>query len=83
MLRTFGQATDIQYTLDRQADVTLEVMDLTGRRVELLDSGSRQPGEHRLRFDAAALAPGLYILHLDADGPVRIAQSGDPAMMFL
>lgn len=64
----FGQATDIQYTLDRQADVTLEVMDLTGRRVQLLDSGSRQPGEHRLRFDAAALAPGLYILHLDADG---------------
>lgn len=64
----FGQATDIQYTLDRQAEVTLEVMDLTGRRVQLLDSGSRQPGEHRLRFDAAALAPGLYILHLDADG---------------
>ncbi len=62
----FNQSTTIGYSLETAADVTLEVFDLLGRRVEKIVSGQQAPGRHEVRFDGAALTNGMYIYRLTA-----------------
>ncbi|MEM1043558.1 MAG: T9SS type A sorting domain-containing protein [Bacteroidota bacterium] len=64
----FRASTTLAYELDRSAEVRLEVFDAAGRRVALLDQGSKESGAHRVRFDAAELAAGVYVARLTAGG---------------
>ena len=55
----------VAFTLPSGAPATLELLDLSGRRVALRDVGGLGAGAHLLRLEeAAALAPGLYWLRL-------------------
>jgi len=71
-----GQAT-IEYSLPEQAEVSVTVYDILGRRVRTLVSGERQrAGVHTLRWDARGsqgqvLASGVYFARLSAGGQVR------------
>ena len=58
----------LTYALETAADVKLEVLDVLGRRVALVESGLRSAGTHHADLDAGALAPGLYLVRLTADG---------------
>ena len=49
------------------------VYDALGRRVAVLHDGPLSPGAHDFAFDAAALAPGVYVVQ------VRVTPSGDGA----
>ncbi|MGA9115416.1 MAG: T9SS type A sorting domain-containing protein [Bacteroidota bacterium] len=60
----FNASTTIRFRLPAGADVTLEVLDLTGRRVALLVRDYLPAGEHSARFEAGALASGPYICRL-------------------
>ena len=55
-------------TLDAPADVRLGVYDALGREVARLGDGAWSAGEHPVRLDASALAPGVYTVRLGADG---------------
>lgn len=66
----FNPATTIRYTLERSADVTLTVLDATGREVAALNEGRRTPGSYALDFDARDLPSGTYLYQLRADGEV-------------
>ena len=60
-----GQTVTLDYRLIREADVTVEVYDLRGRRILTLVDGRRRPGRHRVTWDARnrfgrVLAPGTY-----------------------
>ena len=46
----------------------LRVVDATGRLVASLDAGWRHPGRHRIDFDAANLASGVYTYSVEAAG---------------
>ena len=59
-------ATALTFTLDEAADVTVEVFDVLGRRVATLADGSLPAGDQALTWDAGALAPGLYVVRLQA-----------------
>lgn len=59
---------EVTFTLSRTGPVRLAVYDVLGREVAVLADGERAPGAHRARLDASALAPGLYVLRLDAEG---------------
>jgi hypothetical protein len=61
----FNPVTWIRYALPREAFVTLSVFDVTGRRVERLVAGVRDPGEHVARFDAKELPSGIYFYRLE------------------
>lgn len=61
-------AVALAYSLERPADVRLEVLDVLGRRMAMVDEGARVAGPHRASLDASALAPGLYLVRLTADG---------------
>ncbi len=62
-----GSAT-ISYTLTAREQVTLRVVDATGRVVRVLEDGARESGTHTLAWDGLSngrrLAPGLYLVQL-------------------
>ncbi len=73
-----GAAT-LRFVLPSEANATLEVLDLAGRRVASVWSGTRTAGEHRVRWDGRdangrECAPGLYVVRLTAGGRVASAR---------
>ncbi|NNE47463.1 MAG: T9SS type A sorting domain-containing protein [Rhodothermales bacterium] len=69
----FRIATTIRYSLQRSEEVTLTVYDLLGRRIDVLYSGPRPPGEYATRFDASDLAAGIYFCRLTAGTQSRVS----------
>lgn len=62
----FNPATEIRFGLPGSDHVRLQVFDLAGRLVALVAEGYYAPGIHHVRFDASALASGLYLYRLQA-----------------
>ena len=67
----FNPVTSIRYKLPVRASVRLEVFDLLGSRVSLLEEGYREAGEHFVVLDGTGLASGVYVGRLTAGGSVR------------
>lgn len=69
----FRGATEIGFSLGREANVKVEVFDVTGQRVTRLVDRLMAPGPHRVSWsgrDAGgrAVASGVYYVRVDADG---------------
>jgi hypothetical protein len=64
----FNPTTTLMYELPEAMNVRLEVFDLLGRRVRVLDEGPRTSGAHSLTFDATGLSTGVYVYVLKAGG---------------
>jgi hypothetical protein len=58
----------LHYTLNRPADLRVQVYDRAGRVVRTLFDGYSPEGRQSLKFDAAGMAPGVYFVRADADG---------------
>ncbi|MGF1670741.1 MAG: T9SS type A sorting domain-containing protein [Balneolaceae bacterium] len=64
----FNPTTQITYELSEQANVTLEVYSITGKRVATLISNRSQPaGSYSIPFDASQFASGIYVYRLSAN----------------
>lgn len=50
----------IEYSVQRTTDVTLELMDVNGEPVRTLAAGSTAPGTHKVYIDTRGLAAGVY-----------------------
>jgi hypothetical protein len=62
-------AFTIAFTVPTDGAATLELLDLSGRRIELRAVGTLGAGRHTLRLgESAPLAPGLYFVRLTAAG---------------
>lgn len=63
-------AVAVPFALPQDGRVTVDVLDVLGRRVAVLVDGDRPAGLAEARVDAGALAPGTYVVRLvvDADG---------------
>lgn len=66
----FNPETLIRYQLPEGGDVRLEVFDLLGQKVADLVNEQKSAGIYEVRFDASALASGIYMYRLVADGAV-------------
>ena len=62
----FNPGTSIRYALPEAAEVRLEVFNLLGQRVALLQNGLQTAGFHTAAFDASRLASGVYVYRLHA-----------------
>ncbi len=58
----------IRFGLPRQANVKLEMYDVSGRRALVLAQGEMAAGTYDIQIDASQLGAGLYFLRLSADG---------------
>lgn len=61
----FAAATTIQFTLSRDANITLKVFDLSGRLVSTLVDDLRGAGDHTAVFDGSQLPNGVYFYVLN------------------
>jgi photosystem II stability/assembly factor-like uncharacterized protein len=66
----FNPATTIEFLLPEAAAVHLRVYDVLGRQVATVAEGARAAGTHRVTWDAAGLAGGVYFGRLQVDGGV-------------
>lgn len=62
----FNPSTIIQYQLPKNAQVKLEVFDMTGRKVKTLVNAVQSAGNHQVQFEAQGLSSGVYIYKLNA-----------------
>jgi hypothetical protein len=56
------------FALTRPADVSVEIIAATGRRVAILGAGELGPGSHEMTWNADGVAPGVYLAVLKLDG---------------
>lgn len=67
-IRTSGL---VDLALPRAGETTLEIIDVTGRRVASRSCGMLSAGRHRVELSTGALRPGIYLL--------RLVQAGEGA----
>jgi hypothetical protein len=60
----FNPTTSIKYYLPQKGKVTLEVLDSTGRIVEMIVNNVESIGEHTITFDGSGLSSGIYFYRL-------------------
>lgn len=57
----------LNYYLPYDAHVTVEIFDLFGKRVAVIDNTNRQGGNYKLELNAAALEAGTYVCRMIVD----------------
>jgi len=62
----FNARTTICYTLNNISEVTIEIYDLLGRRIDMIDTGTQPAGEHQLSWNAGDLPSGIYFYRIQA-----------------
>jgi len=62
----FNETTTICFSVSKPGLTTLKVVDLLGRRCDILMQEQLSPGEYRVRFDAAGWSSGLYFCILSS-----------------
>ena len=72
----FRGALEVEYTLPNAAAALIEVLDVTGRRIRVLQDEWTPAGRHVARWDGTdpggkAVADGVYLVRLRASGDVR------------
>ncbi|MRR09240.1 T9SS type A sorting domain-containing protein, partial [bacterium] len=72
----FGQTTAISFQIPRPGIVDLAVYNIAGQKVRTLICGPQPAGRHSVRWDGRdgsgrALAGGVYLARLNADGSSR------------
>jgi len=69
----FNPGTTINYQINVQTRVRLEVFDLLGRKVAtLVNNEPQQAGYYSVRFDATALSSGIYLYRLETGSKVLL-----------
>jgi photosystem II stability/assembly factor-like uncharacterized protein len=68
----FNPETQIRYQVASQAQVTLEVYDVLGRKVRTLVDEPQAGGSYTVSFDGSNLSSGMYFIHLKAGQTVRL-----------
>ena len=72
----FNGATSIEFTLAREADISLDIYDMLGRQVASLIDGKISAGKHTYHWlandDVGSFVPsGIYLVRLSIDGQSR------------
>jgi hypothetical protein len=68
------RAVQAHYTLGAPQTVTLDLVDVLGRRVRSVEMGPQPAGEHEVRLDLGGLRAGLYVLRLRGDAGAGATQ---------
>ena len=71
----FSRSAWIRFALPAASRVTLDVLDVTGRRVStLMEDAAISAGEHQVSVRGAGLKPGIYLVRLRAGGRSHTAK---------
>src|SRR6185437_4145007 len=65
----FNSATTLQYNLNQSTRVTVELFDMTGKQIGLIEDNTKMEGQYSINIDAEKyhLTPGIYMLKFITD----------------
>ncbi len=63
----FNPSTNISYTVEKTTYLTLEVYSISGRRVDKIDLGRKNPGTYSFVYRAADQPSGVYLYRLSGE----------------
>jgi spore germination protein YaaH len=64
----FSDAATINYSIIEEAGVKIELLDVTGKLIEVIADEKQPPGRKALQIDAGHIAKGIYLLKLQVNG---------------
>ena len=62
----FNSSTIIEYNLPTASEVTIDIYDILGRRVETLVQGEQAAGSHQALWNASDAASGIYFYKIQS-----------------
>ena len=62
----FNSSTTISYTLPHSCDVTIDIYDILGRKVETLVNDEQPAGYHQVIWNADDAVSGIYFYRINA-----------------
>jgi hypothetical protein len=68
MPNPFSATTAINYELNKQANVKIEVVDIAGKVVQTVEKGNQSVGKHQFVIDGQALKNGVYFYTFTVNG---------------
>lgn len=68
----FNTGTTVNYQIEHESEVILDLFDINGRRVARLEHENKPRGYYTIHFDGAGLASGVYILRLMAGDDIDV-----------
>lgn len=68
----FNESTVINYSISKDANVELHVMDLLGNVISTIDNSRKQSGNYKATWNAADVASGMYLLQMKVDDQLII-----------
>jgi len=68
----FNPTTTIEFTLPQQSDVTITVYDALGNQLDVLFSGNKNAGVHKVNWNATNYASGIYFYRMDTEKFVKV-----------
>ncbi|MGM0587388.1 MAG: T9SS type A sorting domain-containing protein [Bacteroidota bacterium] len=66
----FNPTTKIEYSVAQQSNVRIDVYNILGQRVQTLVNREQLAGTYNVQFDGKALASGVYLVRMMANGNV-------------
>jgi hypothetical protein len=55
---------NINYSLKKNSDIKIKIMDLIGNQIGLYNYGTQVQGQHNIKIELEGLSPGVYIIEL-------------------
>ncbi len=68
-----SDVVNMDYQLENTADVTIKILDATGKLVQTEKLGQKEAGQHKATFSASNLDAGMYFYIMEA-GSNRLAK---------
>lgn len=70
----FNPSTTIKYDLPEQAKVTIEIFNVLGQKVKILENSVKDAGSYKIKWNANNFASGIYIYRFMAFGKKEFIQ---------
>lgn len=67
----FSSVVNLQFSLDKDAKVILEVYNILGRKVKTIHNSILEEGDYSFRWDGASFDNGIYLYKFDVNGEVQ------------
>ena len=62
----FTDKTIINYNLNKTEEISIDIIDLTGKLVSTYEVGTKEKGQHKLEISGAGLTSGIYFYNFKA-----------------
>ena len=63
--------SNLSFTLEKAANVSLNIVDLNGKQVRSIFNGNMLQGDHSLQVNTSSLASGIYLVKMVTDNQVK------------